>query len=104
MSNMRIVAWIDAVFSCVFVLLVVLLIYLANQAAADAIRRYGHNVDSGALAYFVAIVYLAPVAVLFAFASCALFLGWVIRWYVHWFAVLCAVAPIIFDISHGFSA
>jgi hypothetical protein len=96
MTRARLAAWIDAGCSTLFVLLGLWGIHAANEAAADAVRRYGHNVDSGAIVYFAVVVYVAPVAVLLALASCALFLQWSIRWYAHWIAVACAMAPVLF--------
>jgi hypothetical protein len=71
------------------------LLWLSNEAAADAVRRYGHNVDSGALEFVAAVLYLAPVALLFSSAAITLWRGWRIRWYAHWFAVAVAVVPLL---------
>jgi hypothetical protein len=55
------------------------LVIEANAAAADAAHRYGHNVDSGALEFFVAIVYCVPAALLLAVAALSLWRQWRLR-------------------------
>ena len=86
-ANARIDFW----FAVGLAVLSLLLIYAGNRAAADAVRRYGYNVDSGALEWMVAIVYLAPLALLFGFASLALSRRWWIGKYAHWLAVAAVV-------------
>jgi hypothetical protein len=54
--------------------------------AADAVRRYGHNVDAGAVEYVTALLYAMPVALSLAFAAFGLWRVWRIRWYIHWLA------------------
>jgi len=71
------------------------LVRASNEAAADAVRRYGHNVDSGALEWIAAFVYCVPVALLFSLAAFSLWRGWRIRWYAHWFAVAGGVLPLL---------
>ncbi|MEC5388316.1 hypothetical protein VVD49_21465 [Uliginosibacterium sp. H3] len=87
------VGWIDASVSVLFAGLFAWAIYAANEAAADAVRHYGYNVDSGALVYIGAVIYLAPVACAFALASFSCFLRWRIKRFLHWLAVLGAIAP-----------
>ena len=56
------------------------LVRVSNEAAADAVRRYGHNVDSGALEWIAAVVYCFLVALLFSLAAVSLWRGLRIRW------------------------
>jgi len=79
------------------------LIYISIAAAEDAVRRYGRNVDSGALEWFVAVTYFAPVALLFALAALSFWRGWQIARYVHWFAVVCAVGPLALEVMRSVS-
>ena len=60
--------------------------------APDAVHRYGHNVDSGAIQWMLAVGCLGPLAFLFALASLALARNWRIGAYVHGLAVLAVVA------------
>jgi hypothetical protein len=94
MTRGRKVAWIDGGFALMYAALFGCLVHASNEAAADAVRRYGHNVDSGALESMAAVVYSAPVALLFGLAAVSLSRGWRIRWYAHWFAVAGAVVPL----------
>ena len=94
----RRVAWIDAGIAGIFALAFFWTMHAAKEAAADAVRRYGHNVDSGAIANAAAVIYFAPVALTFALASCALFCHWRIRWFAHWLAVAAAVLPPVFSL------
>ena len=71
-------------------------IHESYAAAQDAIRRYGHNVDSGALVGALAILYLGPVALLFGLAAAAMWRNWRLRWALHWFAVACAGLPLVY--------
>ena len=93
MSRSCKVAWVDGGLAVIYAALFGGLIRASNEAAADAIRRYGHNIDSGALELIGAVVYLAPVGLLFGLAAVSLWRGWHIRWYTHWFAVAGAVVP-----------
>ena len=95
MTMQRKTLWFDSAMAVLFALTAAWLIYAANKAAEDAIRRYGHNVDSGALLGFAANVYFLPLAVVFAFAALSLRRGWRIQWVAHWFAVVGAVAPLL---------
>ena len=85
---------IDVAVAVVFATLFVWSIYAANEAAADAVRRYGHNVDSGALQIAAAIVYFAPVAFLFALASLSILRSWRIGRTIHWLAISYAIVPL----------
>jgi hypothetical protein len=94
MISARRTAWIDGAVALLYLALFVWAVYTANAAAADAVRRYGYNVDSGAIVFVAAIFYFAPVALLFGLAAVSLSRGWRVQWYVHWLAVLCAVGPL----------
>jgi hypothetical protein len=90
---------IDAGFSLFLALLAAGLIYLSFGAAEESVRKYGRNVDSGALEWTIAVLYCLPVALLFALAAVSFWRRWRIARYVHWFAVVCAVGPIAIEIG-----
>jgi hypothetical protein len=94
MTASRKVAWVDIALALLYAGVFAWLLHASHKAAADAVRRYGHNVDSGALEYVAAVLYFAPVALLFASAAVCLCRGWPIRWYAHWVAVAGAVVPL----------
>jgi len=94
MTLTRAVAWIDIALAFLYTVVFAWLLRASYEAAADAVRRYGHNVDSGALESIAAVIYFAPVALLFGLAAACLWQGWRIRWYVHWIAVAGAVVPL----------
>jgi hypothetical protein len=62
--------------------------HLARQAAEDTVRRYGHNVDSGAYVALFAIIFLVPPAILFTLAGLAFWRSWRVRWYIDGAVVL----------------
>lgn len=97
------VGWIDACVALLFAGLFAWAIHAANAAAEDAVRLYGHNTDSGALVYFGAVIYLAPVAVAFAVSSLSNFLRWRIKRVLHWIAVLGAIAPPVLTTAYAFA-
>jgi hypothetical protein len=79
MSASHKVAFVDGGLALICVTLCGWLVRVSNEAAADAVRRYGYNVDSGALEWIAAVVYCAPVALLFSLAAVSLWRGWRIR-------------------------
>jgi hypothetical protein len=87
--------WLDAFASLIMASGVGWFLYISNEAAADAVRRYGRNVDSGALEYVAAIVYFMPNAIGFAVASVAMGQRWVIRWPAQGVAIFWLVAPVV---------
>jgi len=96
----RALAWINAAIATVFLGCGAWLVHVAREAAAEAVRAYGYNVDSGAILYLFVVYYCAPTAALFAIA--ALFMGrrWRWRWPVQVLAVLWlmgSVLSIIFE-------
>ena len=92
-------AWIDAAVALLFALLFARSIYAANAAAAEAVRLYGRNVDSGALLYAAAVVYMAPAAFGFGLASLSMFLTFRFRWVVHGLPVALAAGPALFLVA-----
>jgi hypothetical protein len=88
----------DAALSALFVAACAWMFWASKQQAAAAVRQYGYNVDSGALQYAVAIVFLMPVAVLFGAAAFAGAREWRLGRYVHWIAVFAAVGPIAYEV------
>jgi|GEM_PF-4290523 len=70
---------------------------IAHQDAEDAVRTYGHNVDSGAYVILFAVIYLVPLAALFAVAGFSFWRSWKVRWYVEG-----AVALLLAAVLYGF--
>ena len=95
------VARSDALIALVFSALFCWSAFASYQAAADAVQRYGYNVDSGAIEAMVGIIYFAPVAILFALAAFAQWRSWRSGRYVHYLAFLYLVAPLAFLIVSG---
>ena len=89
-------AWIDAAVALLFAFLCAWSIYVANAAAAEAVRLYGRNVDSGAMLYAAAVIYMAPAALGFGLASLSMFLAFRFRWVVQGLAVALAAVPVLF--------
>jgi hypothetical protein len=50
--------------------------HTAGVAAEEAIRDYGHNIDSGAWLAIIGTLYLLPAAIICAVTSVAMFRGW----------------------------
>jgi hypothetical protein len=69
-------AWIAAAAAVVFAGLFTFSMRASRLAAEQAVRLYGHNVDSGAYEYMAGLLYLAPGAILFLLAAVALFKHW----------------------------
>lgn len=87
----------DAALSTLFAMAGVWMFFSARAAAADAVRRYGYNADSGAIEGAVVVVFLLPVALLFGVAAVAGARGWRPGRYLHWLAVAAAVAPVAYE-------
>jgi len=92
-EKIRLAAKVDAVAAVIFTALFGWSVHASHQAAEDAIQRYGHNVDSGAVQAMVGTCYFAPLAILFVLAAVLQWRGWRIGRYVHYFAFTCFVAP-----------
>jgi hypothetical protein len=75
----------------------ILLIGVANKSAADCARRFGHNVDCGVFEAVFAMYYFAPLTLLFAISSLALWRRWRFAPYAHWTAIAGIVAIPIID-------
>lgn len=88
------VVWIDGIMSFTYWALFAWSQWAAHTEAEDAIKRYGSNVDSGNIEFAVGIIYFMPVAFLFGLAAFMLAISWRFKWYLHWFAVICAVMPL----------
>jgi hypothetical protein len=87
----------DAALCTLFAMACAWMFWSSRAAAADEVRRYGYNVDSGAIEYAAVVVFLLPVALLFGAAAVAGARGWRPGRYLHWLAVAAAVAPIAYD-------
>jgi hypothetical protein len=62
------IAWLNLACACIAVASLVSCFY-GHRAAEQAVRDYGHNVDSGAYVILAGVVFFAPAAVLFGFAA-----------------------------------
>jgi hypothetical protein len=72
---------------------------MSSLAAEEAVRRTGHNVDSGVIELMVAEVYCVPVAALFTLAAAVSWRRGRMARYIHWFAVVWAVVPILMEMA-----
>jgi len=73
--------------------------YAAEAAAAQAVRDYGHNVDSGAYLLIIGTLYFLPAAFIFAAASFAMFRGWHFRWVFHLVAWAWVASPFLLALA-----
>ncbi len=95
---MRVRTWhFDTLLCALFATASAWMFWVSREQAAGAVRRYGYNVDSGALEYAAVEVFLLPLAVLFGLAAVAGARDWRLGRYVHWFAVVAAVCPIAYE-------
>ena len=69
--------------------------YISSEAAAEAVRLYGHNVDSGALESIAGGVYCVPNIALFTLSSIAMWRRWRLRWLAQSSAVFWLIGPIV---------
>jgi hypothetical protein len=88
--------YLDAIVAVLMVASLGWLLHASSRAAAEAIRLYGHNVDSGAIEGITATLYCAPNAVLFAFAAVAMWRAWRIRWFAQGIAIVWLIGPVMF--------
>ena len=68
--------------------------FRGQREAADAVSRYGHNVDSGAVERILAILYCAPNALMLTVTGIAMHRQWRVRWWLQGFAILAVVCPV----------
>jgi hypothetical protein len=95
--------WIDAIACIFFVFAAIWAMKVSKLAAAEAIRLYGRNVDSGAYHEMAAHVYLIPAAIILAIAALGMFRGWVWRKVPHYVAWIFVASPFAwFAISEFF--
>lgn len=84
----------DATVAIVLACLYIWALYAADEAAVDAARRYGRNIDSGAALIFVGETYLAPLALLFALSAFLQCRNWRLGKVMHWLAIAGALVPV----------
>lgn len=102
---MKIRTWqVDAALAMLFAAACAWMSRASVEQAAMAVRQYGHNVDSGVFEHAIALVFLGPVALLFAVAALADARGWRLRRFIHWFAVLALVCPVAYEVAVSVSA
>jgi hypothetical protein len=89
---------VDAGLAGLFAAACLWMFWSAREQAQAAVRQYGHNVDSGAIQYAVAVVFLLPVTALFGAAAIAGLRGWRVGRYVHWLAIAAAACPIAYEV------
>ena len=96
----RRIPWVSASASLASFALAAWLFRLSSQAAADAVARYGRNVDSGALEYAVASIYFLPAGCLFLVAALVQRTDWRLRrlpGYIAWAFVVSPVLLLLFQ-------
>jgi hypothetical protein len=96
MSGGRIIGIIDLCASMALALFIPLIFARADQVAADAVARYGKNVDSGALLQPFALLFVLPAAMLFAVAGAGMLLKWRFRKALQWLGMLWLALPLPF--------
>jgi hypothetical protein len=79
--------------SAVFALLSTLALHRGQAEAAEAVRRYGFNVDSGMWEIVAALYYLGPLAMLCGLCAIASWRGWKIEHLLRRGTVGLLVAP-----------
>jgi hypothetical protein len=72
------------------------LLYVAHEAAENAVRVYGHSVDSGVLESIVVVCYFFLNAVLWALAALSIWLRWkpLGRWFFPCLAAFWMIFPV----------
>jgi hypothetical protein len=91
----RALSCLDALVALAMAAAAVWLFRLSGEAAAEAIRLYGRNVDSGAIESAAAGIYFLPNVVLFALSSIAVWRAWRIRWFLQAGALVWLVVPVV---------
>jgi hypothetical protein len=74
--------------------------YLGNRAAEEAVRTYGHNVDSGAYIELFGALFFVPAVLLFAIAGAAFWRSWRVRWILQAGAAAWLALPVIDFVWH----
>jgi hypothetical protein len=87
----QVVAAIEAGFAALCAAVTAVLVTSSFRAARWAERTYGHNVDSGAIEWMMAILFFAPAAVLLAVAALSLWRRWRIRLWLQGLVAACLV-------------
>jgi len=95
----RVGGWVDAASSVLFVVLFLLAQLAAKQAAEEAVRLYGRNVDSGALEHSISVIYFAPSALLLALASISILCRWRFGRALHWLAWSWVILPLLIAVG-----
>jgi hypothetical protein len=93
-------ALLNVVTSALMASATVWLLFASEQAAAEATREYGQNVDSGAVERVVASIYCAPAAVLFGASAVMFWRRWRFRRLVQAAALVWAVGLPLLDVFH----
>ena len=79
-STSRGVALANALLAVLFASAEAWFIYIAYAAAAEAVRVYGTNVDSGAILWLFGVYLLTPAVIVFAMAGVSFWWRWRTRW------------------------
>jgi len=69
--------------------------YSGRRAADEAVRTYGHNVDSGAYIILAGVIFFAPAALFFTIAGTAWWSQWRLRWLFQAAAIAWMLLPVI---------
>jgi len=90
--------YLDAIIAVLMVVSLGWLMHASFRAAAEAVRLYGHNVDSGAIEGITAALYCAPNALLFTIAAVAMWRVWPVRWFAQGIAIVWLIGPVMFAV------
>ena len=80
-SESRRLAWINFGLAVMSICAMFVCFYIGNLQAQDAVRRYGHNVDSGFYLSLAALIACVPASIFFALVAAAFARGWRARWW-----------------------
>jgi nitrate reductase gamma subunit len=88
LTTNRTAAYVNLAIGLCAIALIAASFVIAHRAAAEAVRTYGHNVDSGTYVVVAAVLFVGPAAILFPLAAAGFWFGWRWRWF--WQAVAAA--------------
>ena len=93
----RAVAWLDILLLVVTAFGASWFMYASNEAAKEAARIYGHNIDAGAIESVAAFIYFIPNALLFFAASLSMWWRWRPRWFIQTISAIWLIGPFVWD-------
>lgn len=91
----------NAVVALVMTACVPWFLHLSREAEAEAVRRFGRNIDAGALEEVAAKFYFMPGALLFGLAAILVAKRWPLRWPVQLACMLWLLIPVVIMAKMG---